>query len=513
MTSSAITNLVIIGAGFMLISIISGVRLKRKIPKPLQDKWLSLIFIMALFFCGHLTFASLMLRQFPFPNILIAASIFLGGSFALLVIGLARGAITKIKEEERKLSKATASIRLKDMKLSWETASRHKTEEKLEETNTLLIKELFEMISEFLANRDQYTFEHVLYVAAISKRIGEKLDLSPDTLTSLELGCLAHDLGKTAIPDDVLLKPARFNFQDRNIMEYHPLIGAKLIARHIQDDRIIDIILNHHERLDGSGYPAGLKGDEIGLLPRIVAAADTYEALVSRRPYKKSLSTEQAISVLRKEVEEGRLDKKVVETLLAIIPELPDIEISAGITAGFMKDVELFRNRAYFREPMSDFYNYRYLLFLDKSDVLRKETLPFELILVSFPNFGSFQQDTGYLVTDQVFDEIGQNLADICHQSSQNRDFYEGSVMLFRKRSDYLIYQELEDEVSASDVFGEIYKSLTKSEEEWGLDFILVRQPCEPGMAADKGLHDLLEKSKTCHIGKKPGQQSKECIS
>jgi putative nucleotidyltransferase with HDIG domain len=370
------------------------------------------------------------------------------------------------------------------------------------------------MIAEVLANRDLYTFEHDMQVAVISKCIGQKLGLSPDTLTSLELGCLAHDIGKTAIPDDILLKPARFNFQDRNIMEYHPLIGAKLVARHIQDDIIIDIILNHHERLDGSGYPAGLKGKEIGLMPRIVAVVDTYEALLSRRPYKKSLSSEEAINILWKEVKLGRLDKKVVETLVTILPDLPEIQPSTIITADFMKDVELFRNRAYFREPLSDFYNYRYLFFLDDSGVLQKKTLPYTLILISFPNFGAFQQDPGYLIADQVFDEIGQNLADICHRFSQDRDLYDGSVMLFRKRNEYIIYQELEDPAPPSDhVFEEIDKALTIHEQDWGLNFILVRQPCKAGTETCRALRDLLAKSKSYHIEKNPGQQSKECLS
>ncbi len=499
----------------MLISIISGIRLKGKIPQSLQKKWLLLIFIMTLFFCGHLIFAYLLLHKFPFPSILIATSIFLGGSFALLVIGLSRGAIRKIQAEQKELSRAEASIKLKDIKLAWQTESRKKTEQKLERSNTVFLKELFEIIAEVLANRDQYTFEHDMEVAAISKLIGQELGLGKDTLDSLELGCLAHDLGKTAIPDDVLLKPARFSLQDRNIMEYHPLIGAKLVARHIQDDRIIDIILNHHERLDGSGYPAGLKGDEIGLLPRIVAVADTYEALVSRRPYQKSLSTEEAVKVLKKEAKKGRLDKKVVSALINIIPDLPKITAKTRVTAGFMKDVELFRNRTYFREPLSDFYNYRYLIFLDDAGVLKKNTLSYSLILITFTNFGEFQQDPGYLVADQVFDEIGQNLADICHQFSKKREFYDGSVMLFRKRNDYLIYQEHEEgEPPSSDaIFEEIYESLTGTEQEWGLNFLIVRQPSEPGIEACRTLRDTLEKSKTCQIGKSPGHRSKECIN
>ncbi|MDR9501806.1 MAG: HD domain-containing protein [Desulfurivibrionaceae bacterium] len=501
MVISAITTpLVIMGAGLMLIALISGIRLTKKIPTRLQDKWRFLLMLMAIFFCGHLLFAALLFRRFPFPDILIGLSIFLGGAFSLLVIHLTKGALKKFQEEECKLSKATANIQQKERKLA--------------ESNALYLKDLFEMIAEVLANRDQHTFEHDLQVAAIAKLIGEKLGLSEETLTSLELGCLAHDIGKTAIPDDILLKPAKFTFQDRNIMEYHPLIGAKLVARHIQDDKVIDIILNHHERLDGSGYPAGLKGDEIGILPRIVAAADTYESLISRRSYKKPISTEEALDILREEVAKGRLDGRIVDILIAIVPQLPEVEETIPITAGFMKNIEIFRNRTYFREPLSDFYNYRYLLFLDDAEVLHKETLPYDLMLISFPNFGTFQQEKGYLVADQAFDEIGQNLLDICKNFSQPRDFYDGSVMLFRKRNDYLIYQEHEDENTASvSVFNDISKTLSRFKEEWGLHFILVSHPCPPGQPTSKALHNLLKKAEPAIHKKTAGHLDQEPIS
>jgi hypothetical protein len=196
-------------------------------------------------------------------------------------------------------------------------------------------------------------------------------------------------------------------------------------------------------------------------------------------------------------VESGRLDPKVVDTLVTIIPELPEAQATSRVTAGFMKEVEVFRNRAYFREPLSEFYNYRYLLFLDEASVLQTDTLPYELILVSFPNFGTVQQDIGYLVADQVFDEIGQKLTDICNNLSEPRDFYDGSVMLFRKRNDYLIYQELEDPSSANTVCDEIEQALTLYQEDWGLNFAFVRQPCQKGLEISNAMYTLLVKTET----------------
>lgn len=274
------------GAFFLLSAIFTGIHLKNKLPPLLQNRWMQLLWLMIFFFCGHLLVAWLLWNDFFFPHILIAVTIFLGGFFSLLLIAHIKAYTKALMESETKFSRANKILKLKDSRLHSEISAHSQTEAELKRTNTLFLKDLFEMMVEVLANRDQYTFDHALHVAAISRSIGEQMGLSAELLEILDLGCLVHDIGKTAIPDDVLLKPDQFDYQDRKIMDYHPLIGAKLISRHIQDDRITDIILKHHERLDGSGYPMGLGGDEIGLLPRIVAVADTYDALVPRGPTK-----------------------------------------------------------------------------------------------------------------------------------------------------------------------------------------------------------------------------------
>lgn len=189
--------------------------------------------------------------------------------------------------------------------------------------------------------------------------------------------------------------------------------GHLLVARHIQDDRITDIILKHHERLDGSGYPQGLKADEMDLLPRIVAVADTYDALVSHRPYKTAFSNEKAMAVFQDEAKAGQLDKKVVKTLSKIVGSIKEQASTRQVMAGFMKEIELFRSRTYFREPLTDFYNYRYLLSLDDAKLLKKDELPYDLILLRFPSFDKLQLDIGYAVADQVVDELGHNLLEI----------------------------------------------------------------------------------------------------
>lgn len=473
--------LITTGATFLFVAIITGMRLKSKLPLSLQYKWLLLIWLMAFFFCGHLLFAWLLWHDFAFPHILIAASIFFGGTFALFLIALTRASARTFWENKTKLNRASATLKIKNSMLDREKTAHSKTEAELQRSNTLFLKDLFEMMIEVLANRDQYTFDHAIHVAALSKIVGEEMGLDKDELEILELGCLVHDIGKTAIPDDILLKPDRFDYQDRKIMDYHPLIGAKLISRHIQDDRITDIILKHHERLDGSGYPLGLKAEEIGLLPRIVGVADTYDALVSLRPYKTPFSHKKAMAVLRDEAKSGKLDSDVVKVFAKVIESHEMSLATHPITAGFMKDIELFRSRAYFREPLSDFYNYRYLLSLDDARLLAKEHLAYDLILIRFPDFNRLQVDIGYAVADQVADELGHNLLEIINAVSHTRKYYDGSVMLFKKGLDYLIYSECEKSYRRKELLQEITGLLDQAESDWHLIYTISSHRFPPG--------------------------------
>lgn len=467
------------------------------LPARLRTRWLQIIWLMIFFFCGHLLVAYLLWHDFSFPHLLIAASIFSGGFFSLLLISHIKAYTRTLIEIETKCTTVNKILKLQDSKLHNEISAHSQTEAELKRTNTLFLKDLFEMMVEVLANRDQYTFDHALHVAAISTSIGIRMGLSTEQLEVLELGCLVHDIGKTAIPDDVLLKPDQFDYQDRKIMDYHPLIGAKLISRHIQDDRITDIILKHHERLDGSGYPFGIKGDEIGILPRIVAVADTYDALVSNRPYKTPFSKKKAMEVLRDEAKAGQLDPKVVKAFSKVVGSLKSMAITQKITAGFMKEIELFRSRAYFREPLTDFYNYRYLLSLDDAKLLKKGKIPYDLILIRFPGFDKLQLDIGYAVADQVVDELGGNILQITSSFSEPREYYDGSVMLFKKGLDYLIYSECEEEYCRSNLIGKLTKLLDNTETDWHLLYSVCSQKFDPGTPVVQAICRLFDQTQT----------------
>jgi putative nucleotidyltransferase with HDIG domain len=149
-----------------------------------------------------------------------------------------------------------------------------------------------------LAEKDRSTEEHTRRVAEWAVAIGEALGLSAGRLRDLALAGLLHDIGKLSIPDAILGKPGALTDAEMDVIREHPALGDALLAELGHPERIRRVVLGHHERLDGSGYPAGLRGDELDLETRILAVADVWDALVSPRVYRPAWSRERALALL-----------------------------------------------------------------------------------------------------------------------------------------------------------------------------------------------------------------------
>lgn len=150
-----------------------------------------------------------------------------------------------------------------------------------------------------LAARDGYTGDHSREVTQLARAVAHRLGLSEEKIMEVELGTQLHDLGKLAIPDAMLHKPERLSPEEWQVMYQHPIIGAEITASIESLAHLASIIRAEHERWDGSGYPDGLKGEEIPLASRIGFACDAYHAMVSDRPYRQAMTQAEATTELR----------------------------------------------------------------------------------------------------------------------------------------------------------------------------------------------------------------------
>ena len=165
--------------------------------------------------------------------------------------------------------------------------------------------------------RDLSTGTHGTRLAEWAVQVGELAGLDGDELHDLEIACLLHDIGKVGLPDAILDKPGRLTDQEFEQIKKHPDFGWAILRLLPGFERISLLVLHHHERIDGTGYPAGLKGEEIPLAARIVAVVDAFDAMVSDRPYRKGLSAAEAIRRLRAD-SDSQFDAEIVDLFLEV---------------------------------------------------------------------------------------------------------------------------------------------------------------------------------------------------
>lgn len=178
-----------------------------------------------------------------------------------------------------------------------------------------ILTKLMKTVGKTLEFRDQYTSFHQVNVAKIATQIGSELGLSEQRLYGLNIGALIHDIGKIAIPSAILNKSGQLLPVEFELIKMHPTYGAELFSDLDLPWPIEEIIHQHHENLDGSGYPHGLKGSEICIEARIVAVADAFDAMSGDRPYRYAPGRDKAIKMLKKQ-RGTRYDPYVVDAFL-----------------------------------------------------------------------------------------------------------------------------------------------------------------------------------------------------
>ena len=166
--------------------------------------------------------------------------------------------------------------------------------------------------------KDPYTEGHCERLSAFSFQLGAAMGLPEEELTALRRGGVLHDIGKIAIPDTILAKPGPLTEDEWAIMREHPLIGERICKPLKTLKLVLPIIRHHHEKWNGSGYPDGLKGEEIPVTARVLQVVDVYDALTTKRPYKPGLPQERVFEIMQEEAAKGWWDRRILETFLPL---------------------------------------------------------------------------------------------------------------------------------------------------------------------------------------------------
>jgi HD-GYP domain-containing protein (c-di-GMP phosphodiesterase class II) len=198
-----------------------------------------------------------------------------------------------------------------------------KERERLDVERKMMLASITSLIRALEA-RDSYTRGHSEAVARIVSEMALRMNADQEEIESLGIAGRLHDLGKIGVPDSILLKPGRLSDAEFAIIKEHPVTGASILGSIPSIRPVLPVILHHHERFDGKGYPHGLKGEQILLWPRMTAVADTYHALISDRPYRQGMSQDKAMSIIE-EVRGTQLCPDCVGVFRGLLKDRPKL--------------------------------------------------------------------------------------------------------------------------------------------------------------------------------------------
>ena len=177
------------------------------------------------------------------------------------------------------------------------------------------------VLARSIEGKDPYTEGHCERLADYSARLGEQIGLPAEHIVALRRAGVVHDIGKVAVPDAILLKPGPLTAEEWEVMRQHPVTGERICAPLKSFRLALPIIRHHHERMDGSGYPDGLKGEQIPVRARVLQIVDVYDALTTVRPYKRAMSPEEALTTMDQEVKKGWWDANIFAEFRKLIVE------------------------------------------------------------------------------------------------------------------------------------------------------------------------------------------------
>lgn len=322
-------------------------------------------------------------------------------------------------------------------------------EELLKERTQMLEQLAFQSVRA-LANsieaRDPYTRGHSECVAEFAATIAEVFGFEEETLTKLKFAGLLHDVGKVGIPDLILLKPGKLTDFEYSIMKNHPSMSALIVSEITPLKSIIPWIRHHHENFDGSGYPDGLKGEQIPIESQILAIADNYHALSSLRPYRKKMKKNDVIDYINTEF--GRkFNPMLKENSIKVLQLLEDKEETISSISPY---IQRFREAMVYIDFLTGLYWYPYLKTFLTEKIAKKQ--PFYLVYIDINDLTSINKKYGRIKGDEVIVKVAHTIQSI---------FFSPAVVVRAGADDFIIYQESESTI-LHDKINQVKQSLEK---------------------------------------------------
>jgi hypothetical protein len=289
---------VLFGIGFLLAAIATSRKGNLYIPEELRKKWLLLMRFMVFFLSGYIFFLLILIAELPFPVEPVAGSVFLAGAvFVFLMINLSLTTIRRTREHEEEIATLYRDLQRSnaDLVLAYDTT--------------------IEGWARALELRDKDTEGHTRRVYEMTVQVAQRFGLGEEELAHVRRGAMLHDIGKMGVPDSILLKPESLTEEEWTIMKKHPEYAFQMLAPIAYLRPALDIPYCHHEKWDGSGYPRGLKGEQIPLAARIFTIADMWDALCSERMYHLPWPRRKVCDHIRG-LAGSQFDPKVVEVFM-----------------------------------------------------------------------------------------------------------------------------------------------------------------------------------------------------
>lgn len=266
---------------------------------------------------------------------------------------------------------------------------------------------IFSLVN-IIEKRDSYTAGHTQRVAKYSVMIAKEMGFSSEKIDDLYRACMLHDIGKISTPDSILLKPGKLTQLEYEIIKEHVVISYELLADVDIYKDIAEIVRHHHEHYDGSGYPQGLKGDEIPIMSQIMTVADAFDAMTTNRVYKTRKSVESALKELV-ELASKQFHSEVVKAAIIV---LKDIEIEINITQRPKNKVEKERFSYFYKDQITGVYNKDYLEFV----LAYRNTDEFNInymYCISLHNFNQYNKAHGWTGGDKLLEKFAKAIEDL----------------------------------------------------------------------------------------------------